>query len=154
MTRGRASGRGLSTCLLFGLLLTAGCVGQPHPTLKELRRLPAASIVYPGSVGPGAGGTDSDNKFGANAAVFTRIELTNATPDQILRYYAQQLLADGWTRNDVAGGGNPNWIRSWGWTKGKRRVALGILNDDYKTSLQHSDTEFNNYTTAYEIDLQ
>lgn len=140
--------------VLAAFLFAAGCAGHPHPTLNELKKIPAASIVYPGSVGPGVGGSDSNNKFGANAAIFQRIQLTNDSAAQVLTFYQQQLTGEGWTRNDAAAQGIAYLTQSWGWTMGKRRISVGIIGGDYKTSFQQRLPQYAAYSTMYEIFLQ
>jgi hypothetical protein len=135
-------------------LLAVGCSRQPHPTLNELKKIPATSIVYPGSVGPGVGGSDSNNKFGVNAAIFERIQLTNDSAAQVLTFYQQQLTDQGWTRDDAVAQGIAYLTQSWGWTMGKRRISLGIIGGDYKASFQQRLPQYAAYSTMYEVFLQ
>jgi hypothetical protein len=143
-----------SGLLVCGLLLLAACAGQPHPTLHELEKLPATQITYPGSVVSGQGGSDSNRKFGVNAAVYEKFALTSDQPAQILSYYQQQLTTRAWTRNDAVADSGESWSQMWGWTMGKRTFRLAIMSPDYQQRFTQTNAQYAGYHTMYEVLIQ
>ena len=133
------------------LILLGGCASQPHPTLHELEQLPAAQVTYPGSVGLGQSGSDSNRKFGVNAAIYRVQWLTDQTPAELLAYYQQKLTAQGWTRDDAAGDISQDVSQTWSWVQGKRRFALSIMAPAYQQRFQQQFPQYQNYRTLYEV---
>lgn len=142
---------GLLVCVL---ILLAGCAGQPHPTLHELEKLPATEITYPGSVVSGQGGSDSNRKFGVNAAIYEKFALTNDQPAQILAYYQQQLTTQTWIRDDGVADGGESWSQMWGWAMGKRTFRLAIMSADYQHRFTQTNVQYAGYHTMYEVLIQ
>ena len=132
-------------------MFAVGCSRQPHPTLHELEKIPAASVVYPGGVASGQGGSDSNRKFGANAAIFQRTGVTNDAPGQLLVYFQTHLIAEGWIRNDALANTREDFGQTWGWTMGERRFTLGIVTAYYQRLRAQTTPIFAGYRTMYEV---
>lgn len=133
------------------VIALTGCAGQPHPTLRELEQLPAARITYPGSVGLGQSGSDSNRTFGVNAAIDRVESLTDHTPAELLAYYQQELTAEGWSRDDAAGEVSEDVSQTWAWVLGGRIFELSIMAPAYEQRFRHRFPQYQNDRTLYEV---
>ncbi len=125
---------------------------RPKPTLAELKRSPAAQLIYPGAVVAAGftGGRDSfwqDDK--PNPAVFSRDEATNDTWPQVLAWFDRQLTTDGWTRDDTAAArGIDNTSLAWAWTKAGETFTLTVYSEASRDALYKQAPELRGKTIA------
>jgi hypothetical protein len=132
-----------------------GCgAHRPHPYLAELKQLPGASLIYPGSVVDRELGHDSDNLMGGNPAEYGQLALTNASPEQVLDYFNTQLTSLGWTRDDSIAELTDSWTTAYGWTRNGRSLQLGFYGDDGKIGITSSNPGYFHYQTVYSTNLQ
>ena len=125
-----------------------------HPYYSELKRLPAAALIYPGSRVAGEVGSDSDNQMGGNPATYGHWAMTNFSADEVAGYYDKQLSLLGWTSNNAAGAGDSSWSAAYAWTKDGRTFELGIYDRDRVRRVVEYFPDYAGYSTIYETCLQ
>ena len=85
-------------------LFCAACVFDDYGPIEALRKMPEASLYYPGSKvvdevsNPRTSGPDGQHgaSYGHNVAV-------NGSPDDVVAFYDRELTARGWTRGTGIG---------------------------------------------------
>lgn len=130
---------------------------RPKPTLAELKRSPAAQLIYPGAV-VAAGFTGGRDSFWQNdlpnPAVFSRAEATNDTWPQVLAWFNQRLTADGWTRDDAAAvSGDVGISLVWAWTKGSEKFTLSVYSGTGRDALYKRAPELRGLAIALDTYL-
>src|SRR5438874_12902977 len=105
-------GRNNSWSTLSSVLVLAICLFGCQPSAsatpgmatiitswRDLAALPGADLAYPGASIISSGGTDASRGlyWGTDEAMYGRSVGTNATEDDILTFYMQQLPTLGWT---------------------------------------------------------
>jgi Protein of unknown function (DUF2510) len=131
--------------------------GRPKPTLAELKRSPAAQLIYPGAVVAAefTGGRDSFWQDDLpNPAVFSRAEATNDTWPQVLAWFNQRLTADGWTRDDAAAvSGNVGISLVGAWTRGNEKFTLSVYSGTGRDALYKQTPELRGRAIALDTSL-
>jgi hypothetical protein len=144
----------LGLVLLSIVTLLTSCRDRPHPYLSELKQLPGASLVYPGSLLDRELGSDSDSLMGGNPADYGIRALTNASPAEILDYFNARLVSLGWMRDDSVADLGGYWATSYGWTRNGRRYLLGFYGDRGRANMIKVNPEYVRYRTIYSTNLQ
>lgn len=124
-----------ATFAIASVLLTAGC-GAVHPTVAELRAVPGATAMYPGSgVLFGLGASEGRHTpFDASPAMLFATYCATSQQPEVTRWFGAALRREGWladpnpvgtTDSDVEG------VNSW--IRGDRRFTLQLLSSAYAT---------------------
>jgi hypothetical protein len=123
------------------LVLVAACGSVPGAGLKQLRKLPEATLAYPASsnvVQHGYPGVRSNwVGHGGSASVGITAD-TGAPQADVISYYTTTLSTDGWTktgdnRHDNSVPGRP--MHTVLWRKGKLGFALSLWDGQYDTAI-------------------
>lgn len=117
-SRMTALGGAVAIAVVVWVFMLVWFPNRPKPRLSQLRRDPAAQLIYPGAVVAFTSGRDSKRGLGGEpiGSSIARIEATDATPDQAIAWFDQQLTSMGWTRDDsaVPSQGDPRLVqRAW-----------------------------------------
>jgi hypothetical protein len=131
-----------------------GCGDRPHPYYSELKALPGASLIYPGSLVDRELGSDSDNLMGGNAADYGIRALTNSSPSEVLDYFNTELTSLGWVRDDSIAELFGYWTAAYGWTRNGRRYLLGFCGDRGRAVMLKNHPDWATYRTIYSTNLQ
>ena len=153
MSQGRPRPWSRSALAAACLVLTTAACGQPHPTLEELRTVPAVSLHPPGAIAVRHGGVDSDSKMGGNAAILTDVYATDDSPEAVFDYYRSHLGPE-WTENDNAGARAMQWTDSVAWESDAYLLKVGIDDDAYRSRVATGDPDVAGKRTLFELQLQ
>lgn len=135
-----------------GYVLLRG-MGAPD-TNSELRTLPEAALVYPGSDVIADGGRDAGQSItGSVSAAAWQLLGTDGSPDEIEAFYALELAALGWA--DGAGGTSSGIsatgeIRARAWSKDGVVFRLGLRDPE---SWRADPELFSRYRSVYDARL-
>jgi hypothetical protein len=107
--------------------LLAGCADvQPHPTLKELRRVPGVTLTFPGALEYRRVATDSaPGVDGGTPASITVDACTSAARSELISWFDQHLKSDGWRKDPAAHNVDPGlFTRGYDWVRDGHRFDL------------------------------
>lgn len=132
--------------------LLAGCLirtaGTSSYRLEDLRRLPEARLLVPGSVPLGENGTEAGRGLdGPLVATYIATSGTPATIPEVQDFYGQELRGRGWLLAPDENVRGTTETRATTWRKGDLLFHLGILKKDDPQAPPEADR----YTTAYTI---
>jgi hypothetical protein len=130
---------------------------RPQPTLAELKKSPAAQLIYPGAVVATQLTRERDSYWeGADSApaTFVRDEATNDTWPQVLAWFHQRLTADGWTETEAASSiGSGPLILAWSWKNGDESFTLSVYSEAGRDALYQQAPELRGRSIAVETYL-
>lgn len=117
-SRMTALGGAVAIAVVAWVFMLVWFPNRPKPRLSQLRKDPAAQLIYPGAVVAFTSASDSKRGLGGEpiGAQIDRVEATDATPDQAIAWFDQHLTSTGWTRDNSAAApqGDPRQIqRAW-----------------------------------------
>jgi hypothetical protein len=144
--------RFLEVTILIALISpTPGCAQSG--SRDELRAMPEATLTFPGSEELEHGGGDAETTLvGPQSAFAWRWLGVNASPDEIERFYAEELAANGWTEGGGSSGAPMTTeFNARAWHKGDVVFRLGFPDPE-----QRSDAArewFAAYQTVYDARL-
>ena len=111
--------------IVFALLALALIACDDAGPLRDLRAMPEATLYYPNSKVIREIATPQINSpDGKSGAAYGHLVGANATPDELLAFYTDQLAAKGWQTS--APGTGTTELKVATWTNGKAIFRLGI----------------------------
>lgn len=146
--------RGLrATSALVSVLFIAGC-GTVHPTVAELRDVPGATALYPGSVVLfGLGASEGRHTlFDSSPAMLFATYCTTSQRPEVIRWFGDELQREGWlAERNPAGIASSDVEEVYRWIRGDRRFTLQMLSSAYAAEASAGHTA--PCTTAYRTTL-
>lgn len=165
-----AAGRGERRIRLTGLLaaiaVMAGGWGwyvttlppRPRPTLADLKKSPAAQLIYPGAVVATKLTRGHQSVWAGGSPVpadLTRVEATNDSWPQVLAWFNQRLTADGWSKTATASTLDyGSLVLAWTWTEGSQTFTLSVYSEAGRDALYSQAPELRGEAIALETDLR
>jgi hypothetical protein len=118
---------------------------RPQPTLAELKKSPAAQLIYPGAVVAAQLTRGHESLWASDSPVpadFGRDEATNDSWPQVLAWFDRRLTADGWTRTGPTSVNSSDTIAlAWSWTNGTETFTLSVYSEAGRDALSKQAPE-------------
>ena len=130
---------------------------RPKPTLAELKRTPAAQLIYPGAVVATSLTRVRESQWAAGSplpASLSRDEATNDPWPRVLAWFDTRLTAQGWTRSGPAPANSAVDIAlTWSWTNGDETLTLSVYSEAGRDALYKQAPELRGRAIAIDTDL-